>query len=91
MEMMANQVTHQESLLLHRSGVQPIGAIAIRLNLLTAEQVLEVCDEQKRWGLRFGEVAFRMGFLTSEQLQTLIAAKREHDELTDLTFATEWS
>ena len=59
--------------------VQPIGEIAVRHGLLTTEQAVRVCDEQKKCKMLFGELAKRQGFMTAEQLEFLIKAKQEHD------------
>jgi hypothetical protein len=66
-----------------RLRVQPIGEIAVQNGLLTTEQVVRVCDEQKDCKILFGELAKQMGFLTTEQLEFLIEAKQEHDRIVD--------
>lgn len=63
--------------------VQPIGEIAVQKGLLTTEQVLRVSNEQQTCKMLFGELAKKMGFLTSEELEVLLDAKQEHDRIVD--------
>ena len=63
--------------------VQPIGEIAVQKGLLTTEQVVRVCNEQQTCKMLFGELAKKMGFLTSDELEVLLDAKQEHDRIVD--------
>ncbi|MDB4621591.1 hypothetical protein OAG82_01915 [Rubripirellula sp.] len=73
----------QELPLSIRLRVQPLGEIAVQNGLLTTEQVVRVCDEQKNCKMLFGELAKKMGFLTAKNLEFLIKAKQEHDRIVD--------
>ena len=73
----------QELPLSIRLRVQPIGEIAVQNGLLTTEQVVRVCDQQRNCKMLFGELAKKMGFLTTHQLEFLIEAKQEHDRIVD--------
>ncbi len=81
--MIFQKSNQQEIPLSIRIRVQPIGEIAVQNGLLTTEQVVRVCNEQKSCPMVFGELAKQMGFLTAEQLEFLIKAKQEHDEVVD--------
>ena len=81
--MTKHKSNQQEVPLSIRLRVQPIGEIAVQNGLLTTEQVVRVCDEQKDCKILFGELAKQMGFLTTEQLEFLIEAKQEHDRIVD--------
>ncbi len=57
-----------------------IGAVALRLGLLTVEQIDQILDIQengKTWRL-FGEIGVELGFLTPEQLDRLCQLQRIH-------------
>jgi hypothetical protein len=81
--MVFQKSTQQEVPLSIRLRVQPIGEIAVQNGLLTTEQVVRVCDEQRNCKMLFGELAKKMGFLTTHQLEFLIEAKQEHDRIVD--------
>lgn len=81
--MVFHKASQQEVPLSIRLRVQPIGEIAVQNGLLTTEQVVRVCDEQKNCKMLFGELAKKLGFLTAEQLEFLIKAKQEHDQIVD--------
>ncbi len=81
--MVLQKSNQQEVPLAIRLRVQPIGEIAVQHGLLTTEQVVRVCDEQKNCKMLFGELAKKLGFLTDEQLEFLIKAKQEHDQIVD--------
>jgi len=52
-----------------------IGMLALRMNLLTVEQIDQVLEIQEREGTarRFGEVAESLGFLSHRQVARLLA------------------
>lgn len=50
-----------------------VGELAVRLKLLTQQQVNQICSEQDASALRFGEIAVQDRLLTSEQLWDLLA------------------
>ncbi|MGB1814768.1 MAG: hypothetical protein ACPHJ3_05380 [Rubripirellula sp.] len=81
--MVFQKSNQQEVPLAIRLRVQPIGEIAVQNGLLTTEQVVRVCNEQKHCKMLFGELAKKLGFLTAEQLEFLIEAKQEHDRIVD--------
>jgi len=81
--MVFQKSNQQEIPLAIRLRVQPIGEIAVQHGLLTTEQVVRVCDEQKNREMLFGELAKELGFLTGEQLECLIKAKQEYDQVVD--------
>ena len=81
--MVFQKSNQQEVPLAIRLRVQPIGEIAVQNGLLTTEQVVRVCNEQKHYKMLFGELAKKLGFLTAEQLEFLIEAKQEHDRIVD--------
>ncbi len=81
--MVFQKSNQQEIPLAIRIRVQPIGEIAVQNGLLTTDQVVLICNEQKSSQIVFGELAKKLGFLTGEQLEFLIKAKQEHDQLVD--------
>ena len=58
-----------------------IGALALRLNLLTDAQVNEVLQTQDVEGGFFGELAVRARFLTAEQVDSVLRIQQMHDQL----------
>jgi hypothetical protein len=52
-----------------------IGALALRLGVLTVSQLEEilVVQEEQEEGKKFGELAVELGFLTEEQVDQLLA------------------
>ena len=62
---------------------QPIGQIAIKIGLMTEDQVTEVCRAQTESNQLFGELAVQLGFLDQEQRILLIQQKHLHDKLVD--------
>ena len=58
-----------------------IGATALRLNLLTPEQVDELVKMQGSQGGYFGELAIKAGFLTPTQVGQLLEIQSVHDDL----------
>ena len=81
--MVFQKSSQQEVPLAIRLRVQPIGEIAVQHGLLTTEQVVRVCEEQKNCEFFFGELAKKLGFLTAEQLEFLIQAQQQHDQIVD--------
>ena len=81
--MILRNSSQQEVPLAIRLRVQPIGEIAVQNGLMTTEQVVRVCNEQKHRKMLFGELAKELGLLTAEQLEVLINAKQEHDRIVD--------
>ena len=60
-----------------------LGALALRLNLLTPEQVdqiLEVQEEGNK-GKRFGEVGINLGLLTAEHVEILLELQKADKRL----------
>lgn len=51
---------------------EPIGMIAVGHGLLGGPQIDKILDEQRGCSDRFGEIAIRLGFLTAEQVETLV-------------------
>ncbi|MAI72530.1 MAG: hypothetical protein CMM01_16715 [Rhodopirellula sp.] len=81
---MVSQKSNQQDIPLSiRIRVQPIGEIAVQNGLLTTDQIVRICNEQKSSQMVFGELAKQLGFLTGEQLEFLIKAKQEHDQIVD--------
>ena len=81
--MIFQKSNQQEVPLAIRLRVQPIGEIAVQHGLLTTEQVVRVCEEQKNCEVFFGELAKKLGFLTAEQLEFLIQAQQQHNQIVD--------
>ena len=81
--MVFQKSNQQEVPLAIRLRVQPIGEIAVQHGLLTTEQVVRVCEEQKDCKVFFGELAKKLGFLTAEQLEFLVQAQQQHDQIVD--------
>ncbi|HBV62784.1 MAG TPA: hypothetical protein DEF45_07150 [Rhodopirellula sp.] len=81
--MLFQKSNQQEVPLAIQLRVQPIGEIAVQHGLLTTEQVVRVCEEQKHCQVFFGELAKKLGFLTAEQLEFLIQAQQQHDQIVD--------
>lgn len=57
-----------------------LGAIALRLGLLTVDQIDQILGIQEEGGTwqRFGEIAVERGFLTPDQLDRLCQIQRIH-------------
>ncbi len=55
----------------------PLGQLALEEGLLTADQVAEVHQEQRRTDQRFGELAVSKGFLAKQDLERLLAGQAE--------------
>lgn len=51
---------------------EPIGMIAVSHGLLRPDQIDTILDHQDDSNKRFGEVATELGFLTEQQVETLI-------------------
>ncbi len=51
---------------------QTIGAIALRLNALTIEQIDGIIDYQSNDKLLFGEIAVRLGYLSETEVARLL-------------------
>lgn len=51
---------------------EPIGTIAVSHGLLRPDQIDVILDHQDDSNKRFGEIAAELGFLTQQQVETLI-------------------
>jgi hypothetical protein len=51
---------------------EPLGMIAVNHGLLSPDQIDEILDNQGKDNRRFGEIAVSLGFMTEEQVQTLL-------------------
>ena len=58
-----------------------IGALALRMNLMSDAQVNETLEVQDVQGGYFGEIAVEKRFLTSEQVSRLLEIQNLHDQL----------
>lgn len=58
-----------------------IGALALRLNLLSEADVDKVLEIQDAQGGYFGEIAIEQGFLTPDQVDRLLDIQKLHDDL----------
>lgn len=60
-----------------------IGALALRLNLLSPEQILQIVDLQEieQDERLFGELAVDLGYLTTAQVDRLLEIQRLHRNL----------
>jgi hypothetical protein len=58
-----------------------IGAITLRLNLLSDAEVNEILRVQDVEGGLFGELAVRAGYLTREQVAHVLEIQQLHDQL----------
>ncbi len=56
-----------------RQELDRLGDLFINAKLLTPEQVTRVSATQAEHGLRFGEAAVRLGFVSNEQVRTALA------------------
>jgi hypothetical protein len=57
---------------------QTIGALALRLGVLTLEQIDAVIDYQSHEKMRFGEIAIELGFTTAEEIRKLLQLQAFH-------------
>ena len=55
-----------------------IGALALRLGVLTLDQVEQVVDQQAGDARMFGELATALGFCTEDDIERLIEVQRLH-------------
>jgi hypothetical protein len=55
-----------------------IGALSLRLNVLTLDQIDVIIDQQATDGKRFGEIASAQGFLNDAQVERLLVLQRLH-------------
>jgi hypothetical protein len=55
-----------------------IGALSLRLNVLTLDQIDVIIDQQATDGKRFGEIAMAQGFLSPTQVDRLLLLQRLH-------------
>ena len=53
-----------------------IGKLAVELQMLTPQQVLEILRIQRSRGFHFGELCIRKGWLQSEEVFHLLATQR---------------
>ncbi|MBI4581987.1 MAG: hypothetical protein HY718_19975 [Planctomycetes bacterium] len=51
---------------------EPLGMIAVGHGMLDSSQIDMILDRQRESSERFGEIAISLGFLTPEQVRTLI-------------------
>lgn len=51
---------------------EPIGMIAVSHGLLKPNQIDDILDRQRGSKARFGDIAVELGFLTREQVETLV-------------------
>jgi hypothetical protein len=58
-----------------------IGAMALRLNLMTEIEVDSVLETQELEGGYFGEIAVREGYLTEEQVDRILQLQQLHEQL----------
>ena len=58
-----------------------IGALALRLNLMSADQVDKLLETQEACGGYFGELAVAAGYLTPGQVCQLLEIQSVHDQL----------
>ncbi|MFV2069138.1 MAG: hypothetical protein ACC645_19395 [Pirellulales bacterium] len=58
-----------------------IGALTLRLNLMSEGQVDKVLETQDLEGGYFGEIAVRLGYLTEQQVDRLLELQHFHDQL----------
>ena len=65
-----------------------IGALAMRLNVLSLDQIDAVLDRQEHDKQLFGQIAIQLGFATEEQVDRLIEIQRLHQclEVGELLF-----
>ena len=60
-----------------RSGLT-IGALSLRLDALTLENIDAIIEQQAREPKRFGELAVRLGFLSENEVARLLAIQQMH-------------
>ena len=58
-----------------------IGALALRMNLMSDTELNEILEVQDVQGGYFGEIAVEKGFLTSAQVRRLLEIQNLHDQL----------
>jgi hypothetical protein len=58
-----------------------IGALALRLGVLSLDEIDRILDSQESNRRLFGEIAVELGFLTSNQVERLIGLQRFHQLL----------
>lgn len=65
-----------------------IGAIALRMNLLTIDQVDDIINAQETESKLFGQIAIELGFIDKDELDRLLELQRFHwsFELGELLF-----
>lgn len=57
------------------------GAIALKMNLINMSTIDIIMEAQTKEGLRFGELAVRLGMISEEQAQGIVALQRFHRSL----------
>jgi hypothetical protein len=60
---------------------QTIGALALRLNALTIEQIDGIIDFQSQERMLFGEIAAHLGYLTETEVARLLELQEFHRAL----------
>ncbi len=58
-----------------------IGALTLKLNLLSEAEVDQVLETQELEGGYFGEIAVRNGLLTEDQVDAVLELQQLHDQL----------
>ncbi|MDY6306769.1 MAG: chemotaxis protein CheX [Oribacterium sp.] len=69
-EALTNAIQH-----MHETHIK-LGTLAIHMGYMTAEQVDDVCETQKKADMRFGEIALDKEYLTLPQVKELLNAQR---------------
>ena len=54
---------------------RPIGRVLTKMGRTTRERIVEALTEQKKSGLRLGEILMRMGYISAEDVQSALAAQ----------------
>jgi CheY-specific phosphatase CheX len=65
--------TLQKMLKIQRVTHLRMGVLAMHLGMMSAEQVEEVNETQKKWDAKFGEIAVQKGYLSQEDVNDLLS------------------
>ncbi|MGV3653786.1 MAG: chain length determinant protein tyrosine kinase EpsG [Noviherbaspirillum sp.] len=76
-----NSVHHLATVPSDTAGKSIIGAILVDWGRLTPDEVALVAQEQERQGMRFGEVAVRMGLIQDEDIRQVLAYQFDYPYL----------
>jgi len=60
-----------------RRELIPLGEIALHMNMISANQLMEILDYQSRTKDKFGRIAIALGYIDSHQLQLIIEKKKK--------------